>query len=225
MLLELDELPVYHLILKIFILRVVQVSANVLQGMAVDSFTISNQPTGQRPFQRDSSIVIEQLGLKNGDLLYVNYLESGKKLLESSQISSLSSSSKEAPVSEPLDAIDEKLLRLDGLIKRPPSTFCRHGPKGMCDYCSPLEPFDAQYMQENQVKHISFHAHLRQLHKQELKKGVTDTKNIPVLEDPSFSVCVPCPGGQHAPYPASMCAKCQPSAIVLQQQVGKLSKH
>lgn len=40
---------------------------------------------------------------------------------------------------------------------------CRHGSNGCCVHCSPLEPFDEVYMKEQNLKHLSFHSHLRKL--------------------------------------------------------------
>jgi nuclear protein localization family protein 4 len=57
---------------------------------------------------------------------------------------------------------------------------------------------------------MSFHAYLRKL--------AGKNKQQFTLEEPSFAVKKNCDTG-HAPFPQSMCAKCQPSAIVLQQQV------
>lgn len=59
---------------------------------------------------------------------------------------------------------------------------------------------------------MSFHAYLRKLN------AGSKTKDLPTLDEPSFIVRPDCDTG-HAPYPQSMCAKCQPSALVLQSQV------
>lgn len=61
---------------------------------------------------------------------------------------------------------------------------------------------------------MSFHAYLRKINKQN-KQNV---KFIPPLEEPDFHVKKHC-SASHAPWPAGICTKCQPSAVTLQPQV------
>ncbi|CAO3685584.1 unnamed protein product [Rhizopus microsporus] len=117
------------------------------------------------------------------------------------------------------DPVDDFLEKQRGLIHRKKDPkFCRHGDNAMCDYCMPLEPYDASYLEENKIKHMSFHAYLRQL------TASQQSKNVPVLEEQDFRVKVPCSGG-HAPWPEGICTKCQPSAITLQQQTYRMVDH
>lgn len=128
-----------------------------------------------------------------------------------------SSSEYEAPVDRYWDAQDGKIVR-----QRDPA-FCRHGPQGMCDYCMPLEPFDSKYQQEHNIKHISFHALLKQ--KDVAANKAQGSSWIAPLEEEDYRVKVPCPSGQHPGWPAGICTKCQPSAITLQRQPFRMVDH
>lgn len=88
-----------------------------------------------------------------------------------------------------------------------------------------LKPYDASYLEENKIKHMSFHAYLRQLNAaQRSKNSAASSNNVPPLEEQNFNVKVPCSGG-HAPWPEGICTKCQPSAITLQRQTYRMVDH
>lgn len=110
-----------------------------------------------------------------------------------------------------IEPVDEYLSKQSGLIQLPPEkTSCRHRGRERCINCLPLQPFDQNYLNEQKIKHMSFHAYLRKV-----TQGVNKGKYAP-LEDISCRIKTNCPG--HKPWPEGICTKCQPSAITLNQQ-------
>lgn len=62
------------------------------------------------------------------------------------------------------DEVDIILAKTDGRLERKRDTkLCRHNSNGCCVHCSPVEPWDEEYLKEHKIKHLSFHSYIRKL--------------------------------------------------------------
>ncbi|KIS72305.1 putative nuclear protein localization factor and ER translocation component [Mycosarcoma maydis] len=215
-----------------------------------DSLNFSNQPRGgEFAASTLKGSTLAELGIAHGHLLFASYKERpstaadsnssdtapppSTSTLESSSSATASSSQHQpsplpARPKKPWEAVEEHTVdtywqaQQGKITRKKDSQFCRHGPKGMCDYCMPLEPYDSKYQTENNIKHLSFHAYLR---KQDIATNKPSQSFIPPLEEVDYSVKKPCPSASHLSWPAGICTKCQPSAITLQRQPYRMVDH
>ncbi|EDV28357.1 uncharacterized protein TRIADDRAFT_63700 [Trichoplax adhaerens] len=170
----------------------------------------------------NSRKTLTSIGIKHGDLLLLHEEPAACSSMDPDECMDTTDSAAAAVNntttlfgnSEVLqDEVDILLSKEDGLIhrKRHPQ-LCRHGPMGKCIHCSPLEPFDEEYLSklEPPIKHLSFHSYIRKL-----RSGV-DKGKFTMLEN---VVCTITPGcKEHPPWPNGICTKCQPNAITLNRQ-------
>ncbi|XP_045622608.2 nuclear protein localization protein 4 homolog [Procambarus clarkii] len=109
------------------------------------------------------------------------------------------------------DDVDQYLAKEEGKIARKLNPqLCRHSTSNKCVHCIPLDPWDENYLKEQNIKHMSFNSYLRKL-----TSGVDKGKFV-ALEDISCKIKSGCK--EHPPWPKGICSKCQPSAITLNRQ-------
>ncbi|KAJ2048909.1 nuclear protein localization protein 4 [Coemansia sp. S16] len=200
----------------------------VMNAPSPDAIVLTRDVGGQNILAEFEQSIIS-LGLKHGDMLFATVAPSARPSVEptSAQASAGGGSNKPAASGGAgsfvvQEDVDSQLEKDDGLIRRKRDTkFCKHGANAMCEYCTPTEPYDAGYLAENKIKHMSFHSYLRKILSQSKIRGDISgavPPNIPLpLEDLDYRVKPNCLSG-HAPWPEGICTKCQPSAVTLQRQ-------
>jgi nuclear protein localization family protein 4 len=217
------------------------------------TLTMSNSPNGgdTKLLTAIAHVAVGKIGLKHGDIIFINYRRTsdaqpepspavtrpepvahrlnGKPILPTEDIptdpivptASVKGHRPWEVVKQ--SALDDRLDKKDGKIPRKAGRMCQHGPKGMCDYCQPLDPFNAEYLAEKGIKYLSFHSHLRKINAA-TNKPESGSSFIPPLSEPYFRVKRDCPSG-HAQWPEGICTKCQPSTISLQPQRFRMVDH
>jgi nuclear protein localization protein 4 homolog len=222
-----------------------QVQEKLPKDVIGSSITISPKPHGadSRPIQSLKGVTFGRLGLTHGTQIFLTFDQdtpvanghsapanklNGKDVAPEEDRSVVSFAAPKI-IKNPWEtvtqsALDDRLDLKDGKIHRKKDEkMCRHGPKGMCDYCMPIEPYDKKYLDENKIKHLSYHAYLRKVN-QGKNKYESGSSYMPPLTEPYYRVNPYCPSG-HKPFPAGICTKCQPSAISLQPQDYRMVDH
>ena len=225
-----------------------QVVEKLPAGTIPSSVTISPKPHGadSRPIQALKGVTFSKINLTHGAQVFLDFKEetpetnghstsasrlNGKEVSKEEDVSSIPIPTGGAVklIKNPWEtvkqsALDDRLDQLDGKIHRKKDEkMCRHGPKGMCDYCMPIEPYNKEYLDEKKIKHVSYHSYLRKLN-QGKNKYDSGSSYMPPLTEPYYRVNPNCPSG-HKPFPQGICTKCQPSAISLQPQEYRMVDH
>lgn len=150
------------------------------------------------------------LGIKHGDMYYISYEK--PHFDDKGTVDQPNLPKRHIQV----DEVDRLLEKQDGRIPRGRSSLCRHGEKGMCEYCQPLDPWNEEYQFQKGIKHLSYFAYVKKLQHD-------DPKIIYPLEEPDYRI-KRCSSG-HEPWPHGICSKCQVSAVSLQLQRFRMVDH
>ncbi|CCE81364.1 Piso0_001263 [Millerozyma farinosa CBS 7064] len=200
----------------------------------ISSLLISQEPrSAGGPASALCGKTVSDLKLRNGDMLFVTHdvgsdqqgapsgsgsqgkAQGGANDTRTVSIGNSGAGDVSPAVSLQQYEVDNILEKQEGQIKRPRSSLCKHGEKGMCEYCSPLPPWDKSYLKENGIKHVSFHAHLRELNESKNNK-FNATSYIPPLEELDYSSHKTVRGGSQTSGPLT---------ITLQQQKFRMVDH
>lgn len=184
-------------------------------------FAVYKERNWSQELVSSRSKTVSQSGLKHGDMVFMKFVSgasgssgsssSSLAMAGSSQSSAVASSSTAGKSGVVEDEVDQQLYKVDGRIERGrDNKLCRHNSNGCCVHCSPIEPFDENYLKEQKIKHLSFHSYLRKL-----TSGVDRGKFV-ALEDINCKIKTGCK--EHPPWPKGICSKCQPSALTLNRQ-------
>lgn len=202
-------------------------------GLPNQEFSLSNAPNTQGKLASElRHKLVQELDLHHGDILFVSYNDLEKNSPSNHSVSTENASFRDVTeqrisIQNPRLVrqltIDNQLERESGSISRGKSSMCRHGDKGMCEYCSPLPPWDKEYLEEKKIKHKSFHSYLKELNELNNNRNKSSSYIAP-LKEPDYSIDLACTSG-HAPYPNGICSKCQPAPITLQQQTFRMVDH
>ncbi|KND04917.1 nuclear protein localization protein 4 [Spizellomyces punctatus DAOM BR117] len=182
------------------------------------TLVLSADEKGQKIIDAKKGTLVGKIGLRHGDILYTAYRREEEQQAPTED--------KKITAAVVQDPIDEYMAKQEGTIQRGRDPrFCKHGTSGMCEYCMPLQPWDAKYLEENKIKHMSFHAYLRQITDQNKTAPLTSSQFLPPLDEMDLKVKIPCPSKGHESWPNGICTKCQPSAVTLQSQSFRMVDH
>ncbi|CAD6996078.1 unnamed protein product [Ceratitis capitata] len=135
----------------------------VHQSLKVDGFGLFKERNFLTELHSSNSQKIGSC-LKHGDMLFLKKIAGGSirrtstTAIDDFETSSINippvNNSKQFQPSAAVveDEVDQTLSKMDGSIERPrDAKLCRHNANGRCVHCSPLEPYDDNYLKEQKL--------------------------------------------------------------------------
>ncbi|GIY88695.1 nuclear protein localization protein 4 homolog [Caerostris extrusa] len=181
-------------------------------------FTLYRERNRKVPLLSSDRKQLTHYGIQQGDTLYLSFQSNENKPvpMETGTPSKRESDVPTFPNTLE-DKVDTYLFKQNGTIHRDRDPkLCQHGPKGKCVHCIPMEPYNEAYLQEQNIKHMSFHSYLRKLTGGIDKIYIYYRGKFAALENISCKIKDGCK--EHLPWPQGICTKCQPSALTLNRQ-------
>jgi len=185
-------------------------NVQVVFGLSSCQFSLYKKQNKTLPVESSRTKTVKGEKLAHGDRLFM--FPKSQNLFANSNSSSQSSPKVPPVVVE--DDIDQELSKEEGKIpkqsKDKQNCQCRSG-NSQCVHCIPYDPYDEEYLKQQNIKFMSFHSYIRKLSAGMSAGKFTPLRNISCKVEHSA-------GCSHAPYPKGICSKCQPSAVTLNRQ-------
>ena len=177
-------------------------------GLSSCQFSLYKKQNKTFPVESSRTKTVKGEKLAHGDRLFM--FPKSQNLFGNSSTSSSSQTSSKVPSVVVEDDIDKELSKLDGKIpkenKGKPSSLMRTTDD------LPYDPYDEEYLQQHNIKFMSFHSYIRKLSAGMSKGKFTPLRNISCKVRPTPGCSAACHEGK------ALCSKCQPSAITLNRQ-------
>nr|AGE95800.1 protein involved in er translocation [Encephalitozoon cuniculi] len=127
----------------------------LLAFFEVGQISVFPAPDGKG--ELDKSQAPDALGLRNGQVLYVEY-------------------EKKRDVPKPKQDCSK------GIKREKDSMMCQHDSNAMCSNCAPLDPWDEKYYKDNMIKYLSFGSYCEMMKSKKKELGV-ESHSVGTCED------------------------------------------
>ena len=177
-------------------------------GLSSCQFSLYKKQNKTFPVESSRTKTVKGEKLAHGDRLFM--FPKSQNLFGNSSTSSSSQTSSKVPSVVVEDDIDKELSKLDGKI--PKENKGKQSSLMRTTDDLPYDPYDEEYLQQHNIKFMSFHSYIRKLSAGMSKGKFTPLRNISCKVRPTPGCSAACQEGK------ALCSKCQPSAVTLNRQ-------